>query len=49
MNKIFLFQVIIFSFRLIDSWPNWSGKWLNIFNYYWFWKDSFSKNTREKN
>ena len=32
MNKIFLFQVIIFQhYKLIESWPNWPGKWLNIF------------------
>ena len=32
MNKIFMFhQTTIFSFKLIDEWPNWPGKWLNIF------------------
>ena len=32
MNKIFLFLSNNFSaFKLIDSWPNWPGNWLNIF------------------
>ena len=32
MNKIFLFHPIIFLLlNLVESWPNWPGKWLNIF------------------
>ena len=32
MNKTILYQVItILHLKLIDSWPNWPGKWLNIF------------------
>ena len=31
MNMIFLFLVIISAYKLIESWPTWPGKWLNIF------------------
>ena len=32
MNKIFMFLVIIFpAYKLIESWPSWPGKWLNVF------------------
>ena len=46
---IFLFQIIIFQLtKLIESWPEWPGKWLNIFGDTGSWKDSFSKNIRKK-
>ena len=26
-----MFLAIISAYRLIESWPNWPGKWVNIF------------------
>ena len=32
MNKIFFVSSNNFSaYKLIESWPNWPGKWLNVF------------------
>ena len=36
------------AFKLVESWPTWPGKWLNIFGDSWIWKNSFSKNFRKK-
>ena len=48
MNKIFLFQKNNFSaYKLIESWPAWPGKWLNILRLR-IWKNSSGKNFRKK-
>ena len=36
------------AYKLIESWPNWPGKWLKYFWRYWLWKDTLSKNIRKK-
>ena len=36
------------AYKLIESWPTWPGKWLNIFGAVWIWKNSLSKNFRKK-
>ena len=37
------------AYKLIDSWPNWPGKWLNIFGESGSWENSSFKNIRKKN
>ena len=29
-SKIFMYQNNFSAYKLIENWPNWSGKWLNI-------------------
>ena len=36
------------AYKLIESWPNWTGKWLNIFGASGMWKNSFIKNIEKK-
>ena len=36
------------AYKLIESWPNWPGKWLNIFGDHQVWKNTFNKNIRKK-
>ena len=31
------------AYKLIESWPNWSGKWLNIYGHFWFRKNTLIK------
>ena len=35
------------AYKLVENWPNWSGKWLNIFGV-WIWKNTFLKFWRRK-
>ena len=37
------------AFKLVDSWPNWPGKWLNIFGFKGSGKNTSSKYSRKKN
>ena len=37
------------AFKLIDSWPSWPGKWLNIFGASGSGKTSFSKYSSKEN
>ena len=36
------------AFKLIDDWPNWPGKWLNIFGESWIWENASFKNFGKK-
>ena len=45
-----MFQLITSqAYKLIESWPNWPGKWLNVFGEKGCGKDSFIKNFRKEN
>ena len=33
MNRIFLSSNNFSAYKLIESWPNWLGKWLNVFGH----------------
>ena len=37
------------AFKLVESWPIWPGKWLNIFGNSGSGKNTFSKNIGKKN